>query len=222
MPVELLEMYGSVLVGAFCFANRSLAIIPADAHRKLEEALTSNLGVKVIRSRISDSAIVGILVAGNDHGLLLPRSSLPEEVKVVAREAGINVYTLDSKLTALGNLILANNRAALIHPGMTRREAKAVEDALGVEVVGGSIANIPFVGSIALINDRGLLVHPSASDDELRWLEDLFKVRAEGGTVNHGSPLLRVGAVVNDRGGLIGSLTTGLEVARLERVLFGS
>jgi len=221
MPVELLDVYGSALVGAFCFVNRSLAIIPLDAPKKLEDALTESLGVKVIKSKIADSPLIGIFVAGNDHGLLLPRTILPEEFEVVKRETGIPVHVLDSKRTALGNLVLANDRAALIHPDLTEAEARVISDVLDVEVVRGSIAGIPFVGSAALLNNRGLLIHPSASDDEVRWLEEFFKVRAEGGTVNHGSSLLRVGAVANDRGALVGSLTTGLEIAKLERILFG-
>ncbi|MEM4699957.1 MAG: translation initiation factor IF-6 [Candidatus Nezhaarchaeales archaeon] len=222
MPVELIEVGGSVLAGAFCFANQSFAVIPLDAPRKLEDALVENLGVKVIKTNVADSPLIGIFVAGNDRGILLPRTALPEEVEAIRRETGIPVYTLDSKKTALGNLILANNRAALVHPSLSDAEAKQVEDVLDVEVVRGSIAGVPFVGSAALLNDRGLLVHPSASDDELRWLEELFKVGGEGGTVNCGSWLLRVGAVANNRGALVGSLTTWLEVAKIERVLFGS
>lgn len=222
MPVELIEVGGSVLAGAFCFANQSFAIIPLDAPKKLEGALVENLGVKVIRTNVADSPLIGILVAGNDRGILLPKTALLEEVEVMKREAGIPVHVFNSKKTALGNLILANNRAALIHPGLSDTEAREVEDVLDVEVVRGSIAGVPFVGSAALLNDRGLLVHPSASDDELRWLEEFFKVRVEGGTVNHGSWLLRVGAVANNRGALVGSLTTWLEVTKIERVLFGS
>lgn len=88
-----------------------------------------------------------------------------------------------------------------------------------MEVLKGSIAGIPFVGSVSLINDRGLLTHPSVSEDELKRLESFFKVRVERGTINRGSPLLRVGAVVNNHGALIGSLSTGLEISKLERVL---
>ncbi|RLF10898.1 MAG: translation initiation factor IF-6 [Thermoprotei archaeon] len=220
MSVEALDVYGSVCVGAFCFANHSLAIIPDEAPKKLQEALEENLKVKVVRVKVADSPLVGILVAGNENGILLPRSALPEEVEVVKREGeGLNVEVVDSKRTALGNLILANDKAALIHPDLTDREAKRVEDVLGVEVVRGAIAGIPFVGSTTLLNNRGLLTHPLAGEDELKWLEELFKVKAEGGTINHGSPLLRVGAVVNDHGALVGSLTTGLEIAKLERVL---
>ncbi|MCX8204584.1 MAG: translation initiation factor IF-6 [Candidatus Nezhaarchaeota archaeon] len=222
MPVELVDVNGSVLVGAFCFVNQAFAIIPPDAPKRLEDVLTENLGVRVIRSNVADSPLIGILVAGNDHGLLLPRTTLLEEFELIKREAEIPVYILNSKKTALGNLILANSRAALIHPDLADAEVKEVEDALDVEVARGSIAKIPFVGSTALLNDRGLLVHPSTGDDELRWLEEFFKVRAEGGTVNHGSPLLRVGAVVNNRGALAGLLTTGLEIAKIERVLLSS
>lgn len=222
MTVEAVDIYGSACIGAFTFANRELAIIPDDAPDKLDRVFEGCLGVKVVRAKVASSPLIGILVAGNSNGLLLPRTIMAEEYELLKREAGdLNVEVFDSKRTALGNIVLANDRAALIHPDLTDREARIIADVLGVEVVRGSIAGVPFVGAAAIVNNRGLLAHPLASEDELRWLEELFKVKADGGTVNHGFPLLRVGAVVNDRGAIVGSLTTGIEIAKIEVVLLG-
>ena len=52
-----------------------------------------------------------------------------------------------------------------------------------------------------------------------KWLEDIFDVKVMIGTVNHGVPLIGSGLVANTKGAIIGDLTTGIEMGRIEEAL---
>ncbi len=219
--VERAEIYGSSSIGVFIFANNEVALIPLDAPAKVEEAVREALGVEVLRASVMSSVLLGVLVAGNSNGLLLPAHTLESEMSKLRGALGdINLTVLPSKKNAIGNLVLANDRAAVVDPDMDRGLVRAVEDALGVEVVRMRIAGHSLVGAVAAASNSGVLVHPLASDEEVEVLADVFKARVDVGTVNRGSPFIRSGLVVNDKGALVGADTTGPELMRIHEVFF--
>ena len=71
----------------------------------------------------------------------------------------------------------------------------------------------------AVVTNKGCLCHPKVSDDEKNQLEALFDVEVMIGTVNHGIPLIGSGLVANSNGAIIGNLTTGIELGRIEESL---
>lgn len=220
MPIELATIYGSEYVGAFCLATDKYALIPKDADNKFQRLIEENLGVPAYRISIGSSPIIGILAAGNSHGLILPFLTLSEEINFIKQELGIEIAVLSSAKTALGNMILVNDKAAIVHNDFTRNEMKIIEDTLNVEVVKGSLGGMQLVGSVAVANNKGALLHPLTSEEEVKWVSEVMKVKADVGTVMMGSHLLRVAMVLNSKGALIAPTTTGPELARIEQVLF--
>lgn len=126
---------------------------------------------------------------------------------------------LPGKINAAGNVILANDSAAIVHPGLSKRACDTISKVLGVEVTKGTIGGLKTVGMAASINNKGILVHPRASDAEIAVLEDIFKLPVDVGTVNFGSPLVGSGILANSNGYLTGTETTGPELGRIEDAL---
>ncbi len=122
-------------------------------------------------------------------------------------------------MTALGNLILVNDRGCLIDPGLPSNLKKTLRDTYDVEVESGTIGNLPYVGSLAVATNRGAVSYPLISDDELGLLENLLRVRTEPCTVNGGVKLPKCGLSANTFGVLIGSTTLGHELATLTEAL---
>ncbi|MEO2152396.1 MAG: translation initiation factor IF-6, partial [Thermococcus sp.] len=101
----------------------------------------------------------------------------------------------------------------------TREEARKIEDILGVPVERGVIADYTAVGSVGVVTNKGGLVHPEATDEELEWLSDLFKVDIYVGTANMGVPFVGSCMIANSHGVVVGHLTTGPEIVKIEEAL---
>ncbi len=182
---------------------------------KVEEVFEENLQVEIHRATVAGSVLLGILVAGNNHGLLLPNSATDEEVEVFSKLGDGNVARLPTKLTALGNLILANDHGALVYPSFDTKTVATIEKVLQVNAKKASISGGGLVGSNAVATNRGVLVNPLAKERDLTLLKEVLKVQADVGTVNRGIPYVRTGMTANSKGAVVGDETTGPELARI-------
>jgi len=119
---------------------------------------------------------------------------------------------METKRTAYGNMVLANDRGAIVDPRLKSSETKKISETLGVEVVRGEIAGLPYVGSLAVATNKGVLAHPLLKDSERKLLEDVLKVPVDVGTINCGIPYIGTGLIGNRYAVVAGSLTTGPEM----------
>ena len=117
----------------------------------------------------------------------------------ILREHG-RATRLPSKNNAAGNVILVNDSAALVHPGLSGRACEAIEQTLGVRVEKGTIGGLKTVGMAGVATNKGLLVHPRVTEEEIAVLEELFGLPVDVGTVNLGSPLVGSGVLANSQG----------------------
>jgi translation initiation factor 6 len=96
---------------------------------------------------------------------------------------------------------------------------KKISGILGVPVHKGTIASFGTVGMAAVVTNKGCLCHPKVTDEEKQRLEKIFDVNVMIGTVNHGFPMIGSGLVANTKGAIIGKMTTGIEMGRIEEAL---
>jgi len=218
--IYLETFFGTVEVGLFAVPTEEVCLIPPRLKRRQRELIEDVLGVTSIPTTLAGSILLSPLAVGNSNGLLLSNMVLDEELEAVRRGIGdVNVAVVEGKYTAVGNLVLANDRAALASSILPKKTLKLIEDVLGVEVVAGRIAGRSYVGSLAVVTNNGGIVCAEVSEDEERGLRDLFKVDIIPGTVNNGVKFVRSGIIANSRGAIIGSATTGPELMAISRAL---
>jgi len=222
LAVYLFRIFGSTCVGIYALATDKVLILPRQVPEHRSSVLAEWLGVDVVKTSVGGSVLIGPLLCANSNGLLVPHTATDEELQALrAVEAkGMHVGVMDiTPVTAFGNLILANDKGAIAHPRFSRRTLKAIEDVLGVEVVRGTIAGLPYVGSLARATNKGVLAHPGIRQDEVELIEDVLKVPVERGTVNSGIRMVALGLIANDRAAVAGFATTGREMAVIGRGL---
>jgi translation initiation factor 6 len=156
-------------------------------------------------------------LCGNCTGFVVSKYAHPSEIEEL-REFG-DVQPFPSLMNACGNIILANDTAAIVHPLLSDRAVAVIEATLRVDVQRSTIAGLNTVGMAGIATNKGVLVHPKVSDAEIAILEDVFGLPVDIGTVNFGSPLIGAGVLANSSGYLAGADTTGHELGRIEDAL---
>lgn len=220
----MLYALGTPSIGVFISANDEFALLPDWAPDKVEQALRRNLEVEVVRASIGGSSLLGILCVMNSKGLLLGNLVKVEEVDRIRRAIGgaSVVEVLDEvRENALGNLILANDKAAIVSPLIPPSVQSKISDVLDVEVVPMKLGGSNLVGALSVATNRGALLSPLLSDEEVNAVLSILKTTKGGiGTVNRGNLFVKSGIVANSKGALVGFETTGVEMLRVQSSLF--
>ncbi|MEA3559127.1 MAG: translation initiation factor IF-6 [Candidatus Thermoplasmatota archaeon] len=225
MAIKMVNLSGNPFIGVFCRIIGDVLICPVDTTDEFMVDIKEGLGLKVHRTSAGNTNLHGSLVAANSKGLIAPYFYSEKEIERTViegdadLESDLRVVISDDPITAWGNNLLLSERYALVNPDLTRDSIKLVENTFDVEVVKGTIAGIKTIGSIAAMNSKGMVVHPRASEKDLEALKELFSVDVNISTANFGSPYLGASIIANDRGALVGSKSSGVELNRIENSL---
>jgi translation initiation factor 6 len=212
LAVYLSSIVGSASIGVYSLANDRFVVIPQMVPLKKAERTAEWLKVKLVHTSISGSVLAGALACANSNGILLPNSVREEELAVIKASFEGNITIMETKKTAYGNLVLANDHGAVVDPRFKEHEIRQISETLGVDAVSGEIAGLPYVGSLAVATNKGVLAHPLLKDEEKELLESIFKVPVDVGTVNCGIPYVGTGLLGNSHAAVAGSMTTGPEM----------
>ena len=209
--------FGNPWIGMFIKTNDEFTLVPSDSLKKLEEK-TKLLETKTERIDIGESNLVGVYMAMNNNGAVLPNVTTKKELDRF-KKLGINIYKSGDRHNAHGNNIAVNDKGGIINEYVSKSERKRIEDTLGVELVPMSIAGYSTVGSACLATNNGFLAHYRASDDEMKQLRELLRVDGNRGTVNTGVGFVSYGAVANIKDYMAGENTTAFELGRIAEAL---
>ena len=208
-----LKIAGSSLLGVFSRCTEKVVLVPIEVGAADIETLQTGLKVEAVQVLPGVGSVLGSLVSANSNGFIVTHHAGEEELEIL-REHG-KVRRLPARINAAGNVILANDSAALVHPGLSIRACEAIAETLEVKVEKGTIGGLKTVGMAGIATNKGLLVHPRVTEEEIAVLEELFGLSVDVGTVNMGSPLVGSGLLANSQGYFAGSDTTGPEMGRI-------
>ena len=212
MAVYLSSIVGSVSIGVYSLATEKIVVIPKIVPIKKAERIADWLKVQLVHTSIAGSVLAGAFVCANSNGILFPNSVRDEELARFKPLFGNNITVMETRKTAYGNLVLANDFGAVVDPRLKESQIKQISDTLGVRTVPSEIAGLPYVGSLAVATNKGVLAHPLLKDAERKVLENVFKVPVDVGTINCGIPYVGTGLLANSHAAVAGSMTTGPEM----------
>jgi translation initiation factor 6 len=213
------DFEGDSNVGAYGIATDSFVFTSSNMSEKALDTIERTFNLPLVQSTIATLDAVGLVSVATSNGILVPYTTSDDELEQIRAASEVNVDWIDNKMTALGNIIIANDNGAMCHPDFDFKSREKISDTLGVEVVLGSIAKLPIVGANTVATNRGAIVHPLATKGEIELLAQLLKVEVEVGTVNRGSPFTSLGVMANIDGMIAGTETTGVELAHISQVL---
>lgn len=223
---RLFSVDGSSYIGVFASCTESLVLLPPQVSANLASEMERALKVKAVKTSIAETSLVGCLAVGNSNGFILSPYALDSELQRLEdllRAEGLRVEMRrlpeGDRMTAAGNIILANDTAALVHPQLSKEAMDVVATTLGVKVYKGTIGGLKTVGMAAVATNEGILAHKNATHEELEFLEHSFELPVEIGSVNFGVPLIGAALLANTKGYAAGYETSGAELGRIEDAL---
>ncbi len=221
MAIYTFVLFGSASIGVYSLATEEMVIIPPQISRHKAERVGKWLKTQLVQTMIGESVLIGALACANSNGILLPHFVREEEIKNLKKscEGDLNISVMKTRRTAYGNMVLANDKGAIVDPRLKTEEIKLISDTLGVEAVPGEIAGLPYVGSLATATNSGVLTHPLIKEEEKKFIEEILKVPVDVGTINCGIPYVGTGLIANTKAAITGFLTTGPEMFIIGHVL---
>ncbi|KAI9888952.1 MAG: Eukaryotic translation initiation factor 6 [Vezdaea aestivalis] len=209
-------------VGVFSTLTNAYALIATGASENFYSVFEAELSevIPLVHATIAGTRIVGRLTAGNKKGLLVPTSTTDQELQHLRNSLPdkVKIQRIEERLSALGNVICANDRVALVHPDLERETEEIVADVLGVEVFRSTVADNVLTGSYMALTNAGGLVHPKTSIEDQDELSAMLGVPLVAGSINRGSSVVGAGMVVNDWMAVTGLDTTATELSVVESV----
>jgi len=211
------DVYSGPNIGIFTSVNDKFVFLPNGFAKTKAENLAHYLQTEYIMTPVANTRLLGVLMVINNHGILLPRTSSPDEIANLQKSTGLNVKILDTKHNALGNLICANDKGGIISPLIEKEFVKEIEDILDIEVIQKRIAGFDQVGAVMEASNLGGVIHPETDEDDIKNFSNVLGVNIEPATINGGIPFVSSGILANSNAVVVGNLTNGPEIMILTR-----
>ena len=199
--------------------NDSFLLDPKALAQTKTDKLCESVEEKAVPASIGESRLLGALTAMNANGVIVSRLAEDPEIREIEAATGMNVSRLSSKLTAVGNLVVANDRRALVSPILEAGAVSQVRDVLGTEVERTPIGEYHQVGTFVVATNGGAAVYPGLEEKDVERIGALLGVDAYPTSVNSGVPYVASGLVANSRNAVAGTQTTGPELVFITRAL---
>lgn len=212
------NFFSEINLGLYCKSSDKFFLIGEDFSKYIN-LIEKELKVRGFPLKLYNSNFIGLFSSFNSNGIILSKLCYRNEVEKIKKELGINVYVSKSKYTAIGNLIVANDKGCLISKKIEKKEIKEIENVLGVEVVRATIARLDLVGSICVATNNFCLLHRDAKENEIKLVKDVLKVDVGIATINTGSPYIGYGMVANSNGFVVSEKTTPVEINRIFEIV---
>jgi len=221
LDIAKTTILGNSGLGVFALSTEDFSIVPYSVKESSLKVISDTLSVNVIQTTIANSVLVGTMIVGNSKAIFVPQNIKEKEYKILEENLSdqTKLVELNSKYTALGNLIVMNDKGAIVSDMLEKNAQKQIQDELNVEITVGNLLGSPLVGSLAMSTNRGALVHPLLSEEEIKEVASILRVKVDVCTINRGIPYPRVGIIANSKGAVIGTDSTGPESMRIFEVL---
>ena len=218
MGIYRYSYYKSPNIGLFAKTNDRIIILPFGFAKTKTAKLMEYLGVEEeLYMSVANTRLIGPMTAMNNNGILVPSIATDEEI-LTLKGTGLNVDRLNSRFTAIGNLISTNDNGALVSPLFKGEVDQQVRDALGVPVHSMTVGGYIQTGSMIVATNSGAVVHPKATEEEIKVISETLQVQVEPVTVNGGTPFLSSGILANSKSVIVGTSTSGPELIMFSRI----
>ena len=215
MSILRTNFFGDPNIGLYGFTTDKYCII--GMHQKANKKIKTTLKVPLRVSSAMQTGFASLFMAGNSSGLVVPRILEDYELLPI-KQSFDNVLILNTDYTAVGNLILLNDKGIILSP-LLRKHKDVIKKFFDLPCEIAKIAGTVVVGSAAIATNKGCLLHSRVKDAERKVVEATLQVNTDIGTVNFGSSFVKSGIIANSRGLIVSDMCSGPELTRIHETL---
>ncbi len=204
------SFFGDSNIGLYGYATDKYCMLGCNSknNKRIKEALKVPVNV----FRFMNTEFAGLFSAGNSHGIIASKVIGFDELKKTG------VLQLDTKYTAIGNLVLMNDNGIILSPFLRKHKA-GIEKFFGLPCEVTTIAGLRIVGSAGVATNKGCLLHPKVKEKEREIIEKTLGVTPDMGSVNFGSYLVKSGIIANSHGAAVSDRSSGIELGKISEAL---
>jgi len=217
MDIIKYDVYRGPNIGIYINVNDKYVLVPMGFAESKAEKLAGYLKAEYMYLSIANTRLLGALAVMNNKGILLPKTAYQNEYDALKKQTDLEVGVLDSKYTALGNVICANDKGAVVSPWLSKEDVSTIKEVLGVEVIQKRIAGFNQTGAVMVANNSGAVIHPEADEEDMKKFSNILGVKIEHCTVNNGIPYVTSGILANNNCIVVGTMTSGPEIMMMTR-----
>ncbi|MFQ6025152.1 MAG: translation initiation factor IF-6 [Nitrosopumilaceae archaeon] len=217
MDIYKYDVYRGPNLGIYTKTNDDFVFIPNGFAETKARNLAKYLKTDYLFTSVANTRLLGPLMVVNNNGIILPRTCLEEEFEYLKKATNLNVTILDSKQTALGNLICVNDKGGVMSPKIPREYVKEVQDVLGIEIIQIRVAGYHQTGAMVIATSHGGIIHPETDEEDIKTISGVLGIDIEPATINGGIPYVASGVLANNNSVVVGNLTNGPELVMLSR-----
>jgi translation initiation factor 6 len=209
MAILRTNFHGDPNIGLYGFATDKYCL-----SGMRQPSLNSVLRVPLRASSLLHTNFASLFAAGNSSGIAVARVVNNGDLAHVFE----NILVLDTQYTAVGNLMLLNDKGIILSPFL-RKHKDEIKKFFGLHCEIVTIAGTRIVGSAGIATNKGCLVHPLIKQKEKNIVEETLQVGVDIGTVNFGSPFVKAGVIANSNALVVSDACSGPELGRISEVL---
>ncbi len=217
MDIIKFDVYRGPNLGVYISVNDKIGLVPMGFAQTKADKLAEFLDIEILYTAIANTRLIGALSVMNNKGILLPNTAYQDEFDYLKEVTDLEVGVLDTKFNALGNVICANDKGAVVSPWISKEDCRVISDVLDVEVIQKKISGYNQSGVVLVANNSGAAIHPEADEEDMKTIANVLGVKIEQSSINNGIPYVSSGILVNNHCMVVGSLTTGPEIMMLTR-----
>ncbi|MCX8189684.1 MAG: translation initiation factor IF-6 [Candidatus Diapherotrites archaeon] len=213
MKIDKGTVNSSPFVGVFIVLTDTVALVPSGILPKEEAKLKNIFDVEIIKTKLSDSSLLGVLCSGMDKKFVVSELALDSEIEQL-ESLGLEIKRIEGT-TAIGNLIRVSKKGGIASMILTKEQLSSIEYFFGINFYQTKIASLDIVGSCTIACENGFIVNPNVKQKELEVLKKAFGTDGIGCTLNYGDKFVGNSAVMNSKAMLLGNRTTTYEILRI-------
>ena len=213
-----LDINGDPNIGLYGVATDKFCLLGKSVPEKLAKKIEAVLKVPVYQIKLYGTDLIGIFAVANSNCVLIPDIIFEKELAEL-KKLPIKFELIKTEKTALNNNILCNDKIAFASKEYTKEEVEKIKQALGVKVVQMPIAGTNLPGSCSILTSKGAIFNPNIKPSEIKQIEAELGFEIGLGTINLGNNFVASGLIANSNGFIVGSLTSGFEIMRIDEAL---